>query len=61
MCGSALASLYWFQHGAWHAYAAQSQSVSEQFVAKYEPLRPWLPATAVTRFLVYSATWIRSL
>ena len=51
ICGCALVSLYLFQHKAWHAYATEPCSVPEQFVARYEPLRPLVPATAVTGFL----------
>ena len=51
ICGCALVSLYLFQHKAWHAYATEPRSVPEQFVARYEPLRSLVPATAVTGFL----------
>ena len=48
----ALASLYRFQYNAWRACATREPSVAEQFIAKYEPLGPLLPAGEVTCFIV---------
>ena len=59
ICGCALVSLYRFQHKAWHAYATEPRSVAEQFVARYEPLRWLMPATAVTGFLADDAISMR--
>ena len=48
----ALASLYRYQYNLQRACAAQDRGVAEQFIAKYEPLRPLLPKNEVTRFVV---------
>ena len=50
--GCALVSLYLFQRDIWHYYATQGQNASEQFVGRYELLRPLVPTEDVTRFML---------
>ena len=52
VCGCTLASLYLFQRDVWHGYATQECRSTEQFVARYEPLRPLLPTAEVTGFVL---------
>jgi hypothetical protein len=52
VCACSLIGLYQFQHDLWRTYAKQNLSTTEQFLAKYEPLRPLLPKDETTRFLV---------
>ena len=48
----ALASLYRFQYNTWRTCATGEPRVTEQFIARYEPLGPLLPTGEVTRFVV---------
>ena len=52
ICGCTLVGLFLFQRDRWRDCAEQEQSVEEQFVAKYEPLRPLMPTDEVAQFVV---------
>jgi hypothetical protein len=52
ICGYSLVSIYRFQKEMWCEYKTQSSSLPQQFVSKYEPLRPLLPRGEVIRFLI---------
>ncbi len=52
ICGCSLVALFLFQRDLWRDWTQQSPSVEEQFVAKYEPLRPLMPADEVAQFVV---------
>ena len=52
VCGCAALSLYLFQRDAWRDCLAHDQYSPEQFVARYEPLRPMLPKEEVTGFVL---------
>jgi hypothetical protein len=52
VCGCTLIGLFQYQHDLWRRYSTQNRSLAEQFVAKYEPLRPLLPTGETTRFLI---------
>ena len=55
ICGCSLAALFLFQYNRWRDLAQQPSNVEERFVAKYEPLRRYLPADEVIRFVVDEA------
>jgi hypothetical protein len=52
ICVCALAGLYLFQRNVWRRAVTQNRSVAEQFVARYEPLRCWLPLEEPVGFMV---------
>jgi hypothetical protein len=52
ICGYSLVGIYHFQKDMWREYKAQNSNVPQQFITKYEPLRPFLPKGEVIRFLI---------
>jgi hypothetical protein len=52
VCGCTLVSLCWFQYRAWYVEPARKPDATEQWIAKYAPLRPLLPRDEPTRFVV---------
>jgi hypothetical protein len=52
ICGCSLVALFLFQRNLWRDCAGQEQSVQEQFVAKYEPLRPLMPTNEAAQFVI---------
>jgi hypothetical protein len=61
ICGCAIGSVGWFQgYEVWRRYAQESNG-RERFVAKYAPLRRWLPADEVACFLVAEPQIVRAV